>query len=101
MKPYRLSITPLLTSPIRLPPMSFFGEEDTISHLIVEWIKTTILLAVYFLPGYIALHRQGSNFLPISLMNVFLGWTGIGWIVCLIWSVSDDVQQKSGPYVGY
>ena len=55
----------------------------------------TILLVVYFLSGYIALHRQGSNFMPIFLTNVFLGWTGLGWIVCLIWSVSDHVQPKS------
>ncbi len=72
-----------------------------ISYPIVEWIKTTVLLAVYFLPGYIALHRQVVNFLPISLTNVFLGWTGIGWIICLIWSFSDDVQPKSELYMGH
>ncbi len=72
-----------------------------ISHLTMEWIKTIILLAVYFLPGYIALHRQVGSFLPIALMNLFFGWTGIGWIICLIWSVSDDAQPKSELWVGY
>jgi TM2 domain-containing membrane protein YozV len=50
---------------------------------------------MYFLPGYIALRRQVSNFMPIFLTNLFLGWTGIGWIVCLIWSVSDHVRPKT------
>jgi len=65
------------------------------SPLAVEWIKTTIFLVMYFLPGYIAAHRQVSNFMPIFLTNLFFGWTGIGWIVCLIWSVSDHVQPKA------
>ncbi len=64
------------------------------SQLAVTWIGTIIILGMYFLPGYIASHRHHSNVMPIFITNGILGWTGIGWIACLIWSVSDHVQPK-------
>jgi TM2 domain-containing membrane protein YozV len=64
------------------------------SQLAVTWIGTIIIFGMYSLPGYVALHRQHKNAMPIFLTNVLFGWTGIGWIGCLIWSVSDHVQAK-------
>ena len=40
---------------------------------------------IYMLPTIIGLHKH--NALAIFLLNVFLGWTGIGWVAALIWSV--------------
>jgi len=65
------------------------------SQLAVMWIGTIIIFGMYSLPGYVALHRQHKKAMPIFLTNVFLGWTVIGWIGCLIWSVSDHVQPKA------
>ncbi len=65
------------------------------SQLAVTWIGTIIIFGMYSLPGYIASHRQQNNVMPIFLTNGFWGWTGIGWIVCLIWSVSDHVRPKA------
>ena len=65
------------------------------SQLAVMWIGTIIMLGMYFLPGYIASYRQHNNTRPIFLANGFLGWTGIGWIVCLMWSVSDHIRPKT------
>jgi hypothetical protein len=64
------------------------------SQLAVTWIGTIIIFGMYSLPGYIALNRRHKNAMPIFLTNVLFGWTGIGWIGCLIWSVSDHVQPK-------
>ena len=65
------------------------------SQLAVTWIGTISLFGMYFLPRYIASHRQHNNVMPIFLTNGFWGWNGIGWIVCLIWSVSDHVRPKA------
>jgi hypothetical protein len=40
---------------------------------------------VYFLPSFIARHCR--SFAAIFLFNFFLGWTFVGWIIALIWSV--------------
>jgi Superinfection immunity protein len=48
-------------------------------------------LALYFLPSIIALARNKRDTLAIFLLNFFLGWTFIGWIVSLVWAVKADV----------
>jgi len=47
-----------------------------------------VILSCYFLPSIVAFSRKHLNFMPIFLVNLFLGFTGIGWIVALVWSVS-------------
>jgi len=46
---------------------------------------------MYFLPSIIALARSKRDIAGIILLNFFLGWTMIGWIVALIWAVKTDV----------
>jgi hypothetical protein len=53
-------------------------------HLLVFAI---ILLPLTFLPSIIAAARRHPKVLWIFLLNLFLGWTGIGWIGALVWSV--------------
>ena len=43
-------------------------------------------LVLGFLPTLIALLRGHHDTFAIFLTNLLLGWTGIGWIVALIWS---------------
>ena len=50
-------------------------------------IVFAVLLAGYFLPTVVAGFRGHKNTLAIFLLNLFLGWTLIGWLGALIWSV--------------
>ena len=43
-------------------------------------------LALLFLPTLIAKSRNHPNTLPIFLVNLFLGWTFLGWVVSLVWA---------------
>lgn len=45
-------------------------------------------VAVYFLPGLIGRARRHHNSDAILLTNLLLGWTGLGWVVALIWAVT-------------
>jgi hypothetical protein len=51
---------------------------------IIGWI---LIMGFYFLPTIIAGSRKHHNWLAIGLTNFFFGWTVIGWIISLIWSV--------------
>jgi len=42
-------------------------------------------LAVYFVPSYIAHVRKHPNATPILIVNIFAGWTLIGWVAALVW----------------
>jgi hypothetical protein len=39
---------------------------------------------LYFLPAIIAAVRHTHNSTGILLLNIFLGWTLIGWVVALV-----------------
>jgi hypothetical protein len=49
-------------------------------------ITLLVMTAIYFLPTLIAAHR-GHSVTGILLLNVFLGWTGIGWAALLLWAL--------------
>ncbi len=55
---------------------------------ILELGLIALVLVVYFLPSFIALLRQHKNKLAIFLLNLFLGWTVLGWVSSLVWSVA-------------
>ena len=44
-------------------------------------------LFIYLLPSYIAHRKNHRNFLPLLLVNIFFGFTGVIWFVCLIWAL--------------
>lgn len=44
----------------------------------------------YFAPSLVALFGKRKNVNAITLVNLFFGWTVIGWIVALIWAVKKD-----------
>jgi hypothetical protein len=41
---------------------------------------------IYFLPTIIALARGHLSTLAIFLLNLFFGWTLLGWLIALVWS---------------
>jgi Superinfection immunity protein/Short C-terminal domain len=58
----------------------------------VSGLAGLFLLGAYFFPTLIALIRRKSNAGAIFILNFFLGWTFIGWIVSLVWAVSGNPQ---------
>ena len=44
------------------------------------------LLVLYFAPTIVAFWRRHRSAGAIALLNIFFGWTIIGWIVTLFWS---------------
>ncbi len=39
---------------------------------------------IYFLPALLASGRSHPGAVTIWVLNLLLGWTGIGWVVCLL-----------------
>ena len=48
-----------------------------------------VLVVTYFTPAIIASCRYHHQENAITILNLCLGWTLLGWIVALVWSVSD------------
>jgi hypothetical protein len=45
-------------------------------------------LAVYFIPAIIASARRKRNWRAIFALNLLAGWTIVGWIGALVWSLT-------------
>lgn len=56
-------------------------------------IGIILIVTLVFIPTGVALMRRHNNFIPILLVNLLLGITGIGWIVALIWSFTSNVKE--------
>lgn len=47
------------------------------------WVVIVVVLLLYFLPTIIAELRHVENTGPTIIVNFFLGWTFLGWVVAL------------------
>ena len=54
----------------------------------MEAIGALILIGLYFLPGIVAQARGHKSAGGIAILNFFLGWTALGWIIALVWACS-------------
>jgi hypothetical protein len=54
-------------------------------------IAITVII-VYFLPSIIGMHKRNTN--AITVLNAFLGWTLIGWVVALTWACCVDNKHS-------
>jgi len=52
----------------------------------------------YFLPTIIAFARKKDNAGGVFALNLFLGWTFIGWIASLIWALSSNNRPTVNNY---
>lgn len=67
-------------------------------------IHLLILVALYFLPTIVANGRHVTCVGGITMVNLFLGWTGIGWLVALIWAITAPTWYEvyaQPPYPPY
>ncbi len=58
-------------------------------------IVLSLVTLLYLLPTSIAIARKRSNTGAIFVLNLFLGWTLVGWVVALVWSVADDKKPAA------
>lgn len=47
-------------------------------------------IILYFIPTLIAEDKKHRNIGAIGVLNLFVGWTFIGWVICLVWAVTNQ-----------
>jgi len=63
--------------------------------ILVIILIACVAFFIHFLPTFVAGSRHVQNFWWILLINIFFGWTLIGWVLILIWALNDT------PRYGY
>lgn len=64
-------------------------------------LGTMFGLFIYLLPAFIAYQRAHTNRHAILVINLFLGWSVIGWLGALIWSCTSAKSQPVNLIVGF
>jgi hypothetical protein len=59
-------------------------------------------LCIYFISTIIMVFRGTANGMAICLINLFLGWTVLGWFGCLFWAAfgntTNQVKLRDAAY---
>lgn len=51
-------------------------------------LLAALTLPLYFLPAIVAVFRKHHAVIGIAIVNFLVGWTGLGWLICLVWAFS-------------
>lgn len=57
---------------------------------------------IYCVPTFFAFLRGHRQLMPILIVNLFFGWTLLGWVICLAWAFSaqPDKSRRKSPRRG-
>jgi len=61
----------------------------------MEFVIVIVIIFTYFLPSIIASSREHHNSTALFFANLFFGWTFIGWVVCLIWALTNKSEDTT------
>ncbi len=57
--------------------------------ILIGIIILIVGILIYFIPALMAFQRKHKNRTAILMLNLFLGWSFIGWVVALVWSLTN------------
>lgn len=61
---------------------------ETVILSLLVWVFSIL---IYFLPTLCG--QKKKNVWGIFILNLFLGWTFIGWVVALVWAACPDAEN--------
>jgi len=50
-------------------------------------------ILIYFIPSVVAYYRAHNNMVPIFVLNLLLGFTFVGWVLSLVWALTNDRRK--------
>lgn len=54
-----------------------------------------VIVVGYFLPTFLAMFRGHRRKIGIFIVNIFVGWTGVGWIILLAYAVLSQAKDTN------
>ncbi len=62
------------------------NDPEIIGQFVLIVIGLAVGLTLYFIPAYIGRNNRNSG--AILVLNIFLGWTLLGWVAALVWALT-------------
>lgn len=57
-----------------------------------------VLIGLYLIPSIVAYKRAHLSFGAIAAFNILLGWTFVGWVFALVWSLTGNTKLNAERY---
>lgn len=54
-----------------------------------------ILIVIYMFPTEVAYFKGKRDRFSICLLNIFLGISGVGWVIALVWAFLQDKKETA------
>ena len=74
------------------------ADDSTLSDGAVTLVIVVLLL--YFLPAVVASARRHNQRVAIFWLNLFLGWTFLGWIAAFVWAFTNPLLSQANGASG-
>jgi Superinfection immunity protein len=79
--------------------VAMFVQPDSYAfpELIQDCMTVILLLMIppfYVFPTHLARARSHDNTLAIAVLDLFLGWTLLGWVAALVWACTVGPRKK-------
>ena len=65
----------------------------TAGPFLIVLLAAIVILSIYMIPSIVAVKRKHYDKTAIIVLNIFLGWSLVGWIVALVWACT-NLQYK-------
>jgi hypothetical protein len=79
---------------IRHPESAGMGWGEVLGGVAGGLVALIVIGAAYFLPTIVAPRRGHHQTMAISVLNLLLGWTVLGWIAALVWACTRVVPTR-------
>lgn len=81
--------------------------ESPTGFVVMLTVAFLIALGVYVLPALLAWSLGSDYLVAVVALDLFFGWTVIGWIAALVWALQsanggtfdDEVQERREPFL--
>jgi len=61
-------------------------------------VAALVTVTMYFLPIVMARQRDISTLQGLFFTNLLFGWTGFGWLACLLWAACGATKAQDAFY---
>jgi hypothetical protein len=88
------SATPQITQ-IVVPSATPESSSSAANSMLLLIFLVGFAILIYFMPSFVAAghHNHGA----IIVLNLFLGWTFLGWVIALVWACTKSEQRPKEP----
>jgi hypothetical protein len=74
-------------------PVAAFVEKEK-ANPVLGFVMLAMFFILYWAPWVVAKVRRHNDSGAIFVVNFFFGWTGIGWIIALVWAMTGNIHRN-------